>query len=125
MKKLLKSLLLLCLMTHLLSFNLFKTNICNATWYDTTPYPTVHRVHSTAAISRNLIQKMGLTVGNKIKDIKGSFLIVTNLYNNKIDTVEVTDVCGNINHIDLSKKSFGKLDNHGRGRIKVVVKKYI
>lgn len=94
---------------------------CVATWYDTSRHPTVHRVHSTAAISRNLIHKMGLTVGNKIKEIEGSFLIVTNLYNNKIDTVEVTDVCGNTNHIDLSKSSFGKLANHAQGKIIVKI----
>lgn len=123
MKKILRTLTLICIITPLLSFNLFNVNICNATWYDTSRYPIVHRPHSTAAISKNLIKKMGLTVGIKHKKIQGSFLMVTNLFNNKVDTVEVTDVCGNINHVDLSKYSFGKLANHGQGKIKVVVKK--
>jgi len=82
---------------------------CTATWYDTNGHPKVHREHSTAAF--NLYPK-------------GTFLVVTNLSNNKIDTVEVTDRHGeNKNHIDLSKDSFKKIANLREGRIKVSVKK--
>ena len=96
------------------SFTLLKndvtpTTIHTATWYDTTGHPKVHREHSTAAYNH-------LPLHTK--------LIVTNLSNNKSDTVEVTDRMGNrkINRIDLSKKSFGKLANHKQGVIKVSVK---
>lgn len=123
MKTIIRTLIIICVITPLLSFDLFNVSICSATWYDTSRHPIVHRPHSTAAISRNLIQKMGLTVGIKHRNIKGSFLMVTNVFNNKVDTVEITDVCGYVNHVDLSKYSFGKLANHGQGKIKVVVKK--
>ena len=77
-----------------------------ATWYDTHGHPKVHREHSTAAYNY-------LPLKTKV--------IVINLSNNKSDTVEITDRMGNKsrNHIDLSKKSFGKLSNHGVGKIKV------
>lgn len=83
--------------------------ICTATWYDTKGHPKVHREHSTAAF--NMYPK-------------GTFLLVTNLSNNKTDTVEVTDRHSeNVNHIDLSKTSFEKLASLREGRIKVAVKK--
>ena len=103
-----------------------QTQNCTATWYDTKPHPIVHREHSTAAISGNLIERLGIKIGNKHNEKKGTFLIVTNLFNNKTDTVEITDKCGTgPNHIDLSKKSFGKLANHKQGKINVTIKKLI
>lgn len=83
-----------------------QSDIHIATWYDTHGHPKVHREHSTAAYNH-------LPLKTKI--------IVINLSNNKSDTVEVTDRMGknSRNHIDLSKKSFGKLANHGVGKIKV------
>jgi rare lipoprotein A (peptidoglycan hydrolase) len=83
--------------------------VCTATWYSTNGHPKVHREHSTAAFNAYP---------------KGTFVIVTNLSNNKVDTVEVTDRHKeNINHIDLSKDSFEKIANIRQGRIKVSVKK--
>jgi len=83
-------------------------NVHIATWYDTSGHPRVHREHSTAAYNN-------LPLHTK--------LVVTNLSNNKTDTVEVTDRMGykSSNRIDLSKKSFGKLANHNVGKIKVSV----
>lgn len=100
------------------------THNCTATWYDTTPHPIVNREHSTAAISRNLIESLGIKIGNKNNNKQGTLLVVTNLSNNKTDTVEATDKCAaGPNHIDLSKKSFGKIANHKQGKIKVTIKK--
>ena len=100
------------------------THNCTATWYDTTPHPIVNREHSTAAISKNLIESLGIKIGNKSKNKQGTLLVVTNLSNNKTDTVEATDKCAaGPNHIDLSKKAFGKLANHKQGKIKVTIKK--
>ena len=100
------------------------THDCTATWYDTTPHPIVRREHSTAAISKNLIESLGIKIGNKNTNQKGTLLVVTNLSNNKTDTVEATDKCAaGPNHIDLSKKSFGKIANHKQGKIKVTIKK--
>jgi rare lipoprotein A (peptidoglycan hydrolase) len=83
-------------------------NVHTATWYDTSGHPKVHREHSTAAYNN-------LPLHTK--------LVVTNLSNNKTDTVEVTDRMGNksANRIDLCKKSFGKLSNHKVGVIKVTI----
>ena len=101
-----------------------KTHDCTATWYDTTPHPIVRREHSTAAISRNLIESLGIKIGNKNNNQKGTLLVVTNLSNNKTDTVEATDKCAaGPNHIDLSKKAFGKIANTKQGKIKVTIKK--
>lgn len=79
-----------------------------ATWYDTSGHPKVHRNHSTAAYNN-------LPLHTK--------LVVTNISNNKTDTVEVTDRMGakSLTKIDLSKTSFGKLANHKVGKIKVTV----
>ena len=102
------------------------TQNCTATWYDTTPHPIVRREHSTAAISGNLINKLGIKIGNKHHEKQGTLLVVTNLSNNKTDTVEATDKCAQgPNHIDLSKKSFGKIANHKQGKINVTIKKLI
>jgi rare lipoprotein A len=94
------------------SFSFYKNEVTpkihTATWYDTTGHPKVHREHSTAAYNH-------LPLHTK--------LIVTNLSNQKTDTVEVTDRMGknSLNRIDLSKKSFGKLANHNQGVIKVSI----
>ncbi len=85
------------------------THNCTATWYDTTNHPKVRREYSTAAFNHYE---------------KGTKVLVTNLSNNKSDTVVITDRngCG-YNHIDLCKQSFQKISNHKLGKIKVVVKK--
>lgn len=100
----------ICTIFALFAFTSDKSDItCTATWYDTNGHPKVRREHSTAAF--NLYPK-------------GTFLVVTNLSNNKVDTVEVTDRHGeNKNHIDLSKDSFKKIASLREGRIKVSVKK--
>lgn len=102
-----KTILIILLSVLLLSFNNIKTHNCTATWYDTKPYPKVHREYSTAAF--NLYNK-------------GDKLIVTNISNNKSDTVVITDRhhCANT-HIDLSKTSFSKIANLSEGRIKVKI----
>jgi hypothetical protein len=107
----------------ILSFIINNEIYCKATWYDTKNYPKVHRNHSTAAISRNLIMGLNITVGRKNNEDKGTMIVVTNLSNSKTDTVEVTDVCGSTNHIDLSLQSFEKISKKSVGVIKVKVKK--
>jgi len=119
-------LVILITCSSFISHDVKKTHDCTATWYDTTPHPIVRREHSTAAISKNLISKLDIKIGNKNNNKKGTLLIVTNLSNNKTDTVEATDKCAaGPNHIDLSKKSFGKIANHKEGKIKVTIKKLI
>jgi rare lipoprotein A (peptidoglycan hydrolase) len=119
-----KLLVILITCSSFVSNEVKKTHDCTATWYDTTPHPIIRREHSTAAISKNLIDKLGIKVANKTTNQKGTFLIVTNLSNKKIDTIEVTDRCAaGPNHIDLSKNSFGKLAKHSQGRINVTIKK--
>jgi hypothetical protein len=111
----------------LISFDTGKKQDCTATYYNTIKYPIVHRPHSTAAVSKDLIQNFQIQKGEKEKGVikkQGSFLIVTNLSNNKSDTVEVTDRCvAGPSHIDLSKTSFSKIANLTQGKIKVSIKK--
>lgn len=105
-----KKILLVSTLFFCLSFSSDKTEIfCTATWYDTSGHPKVHRNHSTAAF--NIYPR-------------GTMLLVKNLSNNKVDTVEVTDKhnAGH-NHIDLSKTSFSKIASLKQGRIKVSVEK--
>lgn len=121
MKKL-KYLIMFLVYAALFSFIVLKETYCNATWYDTKYHPKVHRNHSTAAISTNLIESFDITVGKKDK-IKGSLIKVTNISNKKTDTVEITDKCGGINHIDLSLTSFEKIAKKSVGRIEVKIRK--
>lgn len=66
-----------------------------ATWYNTKPHPKVHRPYSTAAY---------------YKGSKGQYFVVTNLNNNRIDTVEITDCNGSHpGKIDLKEETFHKL----------------
>lgn len=97
--------------------------ICGATWYNTKDHPKVYRSHSTTAVSRNIIDKLNLKVGKKQNGLinDGSYLIITNVANNKIDTVEVTDVCKGVDRLDLSLYSFEKISKKSVGRIKVKV----
>lgn len=109
-----KKIILLILLVGLSSLTFIsesKEHKCTATWYDTKPHPKVRREYSTAAFNHYN---------------KGTKLIVKNVTNHKIDTVEITDRngCG-YNHIDLSKESFNKISDHKLGRIKVIVKKVI
>jgi rare lipoprotein A len=55
----------------------------------------------------------------------GTKLQITNENNQEICTVRVTDRMGNktLNRIDLSYAAFGKIANHGQGRINVSIKK--
>lgn len=89
-----------------------KETIHIATWYNTSGHNKIHRNYSTAAYNH-------LPLHTKI--------IVTNLSNNKSDTVEITDRMSNksSNRIDLSKTSFSKLANHKLGSIKVKIKRLI
>lgn len=111
----------------LLSFVEIKDYTCKATWYDTSKHPKVYRDHSTAAVSNDLIKLLDIKIGKKSNGVvtkNGSFLKVTNTSNNKIDTVEVTDICGEKSkHIDLSLTSFEKLSKKSVGVISVKVKK--
>lgn len=120
-------LLILVFLTSLTSET--KEHKCTATHYDTKKFPIVHRKHSTAAISSDLIKLFKIKVGKKEKGIvkkQGGFLVITNLSNNKSDTVEVTDRCAaGPNHVDLSKTSFSKIEDLEKGRIIVIVKKVI
>jgi len=81
---------------------------CTATWYNTKPYPKVHRSHSTAAY---------------YKGSKGQFFTVTNLINNRVDTVEITDCNGSHpGKIDLKAETFHKLTGNLKiGRIPVKI----
>lgn len=102
------------LLVGLSSLNLIsesKEHNCTATWYDTKPHSKVRREYSTAAFNHYT---------------KGTKLIVKNIINDKVDTVEITDRNGRgYNYIDLSKESFNKISNHKLGKIKVIVKKII
>lgn len=93
----------------LLSFFFSSTAIVGtATWYDTSRHPLVHREYSTAAYC-----------DWKYKNKK---FIVTNLENNKSDTVVITDRHSNgPRHIDLSKSSFKKIAQPAQGRIRVKI----
>lgn len=120
-----KTLLLTSIYFISLSFINITDYICGATWYNTKGHPKVHRNHSTTAASRYLINKLNLKVG-KIQNgsiVEGSYLIVTNISNNKTDTVEVTDVCKGTDKLDLSLQSFEKISKKSAGRIKVKVVK--
>lgn len=87
----------------------FTTTTGTATWYDTSKHPMVHREYSTAAY-----------YDWKYRNKK---FIVTNIENNKSDTVVITDKHNNgPHHIDLSKSSFGKIANHSQGRIRVKIR---
>lgn len=109
----------------ILYFTTMTEYTCRATWYNTKVHPKVHRKHSTAAISRNIITGLNLIIGGiKNGNIKeGSRLIVTNPSNYKVDTVEVTDVCQGSNKIDLSVESFEKISKKSLGTTKVKIKK--
>ena len=103
------ALLMLVFLTSLISET--KEHKCTATWYDTKPHRKVRREYSTAAFNHYE---------------RGTKLVVKNITNGLVDTVEITDRngCG-LNHIDLSKESFNKISNHNLGRITVIVKKVI
>ena len=94
----------------LLSFSNKTEILGKATYYNTKPYPKVHRAHSTAAYYRGT---------------KGEFYEVTNITNNKIDTVEITDCNGtHKGKIDLKEEVFYKLTGNLRiGKISVKIKK--
>lgn len=118
-----KTLILTSIYFISLSFINITDYICGATWYNTKGHPKVHRNHSTTAASSYLINKLNLKVG-KIQNgsiVEGSYLIVTNISNNKTDTVEVTDVCKGTDKLDLSLQSFEKISKKSAGRIKVKV----
>ena len=86
----------------------YNPNDCIATWYNTKPYPRIHRAHSTAAYYRGT---------------RGQFFVVTNLKNNAVDTVEITDCNGsNPKYIDLKEETFHKLSgNKHLGKIRVKI----
>ena len=68
---------------------------CKATYYDTQNHKKVHRPYPTAAF-------------NNYK--RNTKLLVTNLKNNIVDTVVITDKHGmGSNHIDLSIMAFDRL----------------
>lgn len=115
--------LIMCVTLMALTTNEYK---CRATWYDTTKHKKVYRKHSTAAVSNDLIRDLNLNVGRVYGDriTKGSLLKVTNTTNNKIDTVEITDVSnGGNRHIDLSLSCFEKISKKNIGTVSVLVKK--
>ena len=58
-------LLILVFLTSLTSET--KEHKCTATHYDTEKFPIVHRKHSTAAISYDLIKRFKIKVGKKEK----------------------------------------------------------
>jgi hypothetical protein len=111
MKKLLLLLPLLCL--SMVSDITHERN-CKATYYDTRPHKRVHREYPTAAFKID---------GNFKRNSK---LLVTNLVNEKTDTVVITDMHGmGNNHIDLSLMAFDRLskldtivDSKKRNRIR-------
>lgn len=132
MRRILKKLIIICVVITLFSFDGVQEHQCNATWYKTAKYPIVHREHSTAAVSDYLISKMGLKVGvryynkklGKYVTKRGTRLIVTNLNNHKKDTIEVTDRCeAGPKHIDLCLRSFVKISKKSVGKIPVTIKK--
>jgi hypothetical protein len=94
----------------LLSFSNKNEIIGKATYYNTKPHPKVHRTHSTAAY---------------YKGSRGQFYIITNLNNNRVDTVEITDCNGtHPGKIDLKEETFHKLTGNLKiGKIPVKITK--
>jgi rare lipoprotein A len=88
--------------------------VCSATWYN---------MHGAKTASGERMHKDSLTAAYNSKSF-GTKLEITNLDNLKVCTVRVTDRMGNniSGKIDLSYAAFGKLANHGQGRIKVKIK---
>lgn len=105
-----RKLLMILPLAGLLSFSNKHEVIGKATYYNTKPYPKVHRTHSTAAY---------------YKGSKGQFFAITNLNNNKIDTVEITDCNGtHPGKIDLKEETFHKLTGNLKiGKIPVKITK--
>ena len=97
-----------------LSFTGSDPIICSATWYN---------MHGAKTASGERMHRDSLTAAYNSKPF-GTKLEITNLDNLKVCTVRVTDRMGNNSSgkIDLSYAAFGKIANHGQGRIRVKIK---
>jgi len=105
-----RKLIMILSLIGLLSFSNKNEIIGNATYYNTKPHPKVHRKHSTAAY---------------YKGSRGQFYVITNLSNNRVDTVEITDCNGtHPGKIDLKEETFHKLTGNLKiGKIPVKITK--
>lgn len=97
-----------------LSFTGTDPIICNATWYN---------MHGAKTASGERMHRDSLTAAYNSKPF-GTKLEVTNMDNLKVCTVRVTDRMGGKGKgkIDLSYAAFGRIANHGQGRIRVKIR---
>lgn len=88
--------------------------ICSATWYN---------MHGAKTASGERMHRDSLTAAYNSKPF-GTKLEVTNVENLKVCTVRVTDRMGKESRgkIDLSYAAFGRIANHGQGRIRVRIR---
>jgi rare lipoprotein A len=88
---------------------------CVATWYN---------MHGAKTASGEKMHRDSLTAAYNQAPF-GTKLQITNETNLEVCTVKVTDRMGNKtpNRIDLSYAAFGRIANHGQGRINVTIKK--
>ena len=98
-----------------ISFSKSYSTRCVATWYN---------MHGAKTASGEKMHRDSLTAAYNQAPF-GTKLQITNENNQKVCTVRVTDRMGNKtpNRIDLSYAAFGKIANHGQGRINVTIKK--
>ena len=97
-----------------ISFTKTSSTKCVATWYN---------MHGAKTASGEKMHKDSLTAAYNQAPF-GTKLQITNENNQEICTVRVTDRMGNktLNRIDLSYAAFGKIANHGQGKIEVSIK---
>jgi rare lipoprotein A len=98
-----------------ISFTETSSTKCVATWYN---------MHGAKTASGEKMHRDSLTAAYNQAPF-GTKLQIINEDNQKACTVKVTDRMGNKtpNRIDLSYAAFGKIANHGQGRINVSIKK--
>ena len=90
-----------------------KKEIHSATWYN---------MHGSMTASGQRFHKDSLTAAYNFSKL-GTYLRVTNIYDQQSVIVKVTDRMGykGSNHIDLSKCAFDSIGNPKSGRIKVTI----
>lgn len=90
-----------------------KKEIHSATWYN---------MHGSMTVSGQRFHKDSLTAAYNFSKL-GTYLRVTNIYDQQSVIVKVTDRMGykGSNHIDLSRCAFDSIGNPKSGRIKVTI----
>lgn len=97
-----------------ISFTKSSSTKCIATWYN---------MHGAKTASGEKMHRDSLTAAYNQAPF-GTKLEITNENNQEVCTVRVTDRMGNKtpNRIDLSYAAFGKIADHGQGRINVKIR---